>query len=122
MESASPGWANVREAEDFVRGELQVPFGLIYVSKVGGATSNVAFRDNVLAAYLAYRAAGGRPDHLELTSWYPFPTSNLSEDDEETAPFMNLVRDFARPGGVASRVAPETPVASPVALVRSPTV
>ena len=74
MESASPGWVNVREVENFVRGE-SVPFGLIYVSKVGGATSNVAFRDNVLAAYRAYRAAGGRPDHLELTSWYAFPTS-----------------------------------------------
>jgi hypothetical protein len=117
MESASPGWANVREAEDFVRGQLQVPFGLIYVSKVGGATSNVAFRDNVLAAYLAYRAAGGRPDHLELTSWYPFPTSNLPEDDEETAPFMNLVRDFTRLGGVAPRA---TPVASRSAGVGSP--
>ena len=53
MESAALGWANVREAEDFVRGELGVPFGLIYVSKIGGATSNVAFRDNVLAAYRA---------------------------------------------------------------------
>ncbi len=117
MESASPGWANVREAEDFVRGELQVPFGLIYVSKVGGATSNVAFRDNVLAAYLAYRAAGGRPDHLELTSWYPFPTSNLPEDDEETAPFMNLVQNFTRLGGVAPRA---TPVASRSGGVGSP--
>jgi hypothetical protein len=121
MESASPGWANVREVENFVRGELRVPFGLIYVSKVGGATSNVAFRDNVLAAYLAYRAAGGRPDHLELTSWYAFPTSNLPEDDEETAPFMNLVRDFALLGGVALRTTPGTPlVASPGAGVGSP--
>ncbi len=109
MESALPGWANVREVEDLVRGELGVPFGLIYVSKVGGATSNVAFRDNVLAAYRAYHAAGGRPDHLELTSWYAFPTSNLPEDDEASAPFMNLVRDFARLGGVAPRATPETP-------------
>jgi len=122
MESAAPGWVNLHEAEDFLRGELGVPFGLLYVSKIGGETSNVAFRDAVLDAYRAYRAAGGRPDHLELTSWYAYPTSNLPEDDEAGAPFMNLVRDFARPGGVASRVAPETPVASPVALVRSPTV
>ena len=119
MESASPGWANVREVEDLVRGELGVPFGLIYVSKVGGATSNVAFRDNVLAAYLAYRAAGGHPDHLELTSWYAFPTSNLPEDDEATAPFMNLVRNFARLGGVAPRATPGTP-AHPPAVVGSP--
>jgi len=119
MESASPGWANVREVEDLVRGELGIPFGLIYVSKVGGATSNVAFRDSVLAAYRAYRTAGGRPDHLELTSWYAFPTSNLPEDDEANAPFMNLVRDFALLGGVAPQVAPGTPVASPVAVVRS---
>jgi hypothetical protein len=111
MESASPGWVNVREVEDLVRGELRVPFGLIYVSKVGGATSNVAFRDNVLAAYRAYRAAGGRPDHLELTSWYAYPTSNLPEDDEATAPFMNLVRDFARLGGVAPRATTGTPPA-----------
>jgi len=121
MESASPGWANVREVEDFVRGELRIPFGLLYVSKLGGATSNVAFRDTVLAAYLAYRAAGGRPDHLELTSWYAFPTSNLPEDDEETAPFMNLVRDFSLLGGVALRATPGTPlVASPGAGVGSP--
>jgi hypothetical protein len=120
MESASPGWANVREAEDFVRGELGVPLGLIYVSKVGGATSNVAFRDNVLAAYRAYRAAGGRPDHLELTSWYAFPTSNLPEDDEATAPFMNLVRDFARLGGVARGATPGTPPASSSVAVGSP--
>jgi hypothetical protein len=118
MESAAPGWANVREAEDLVRGELGVPFGLLYVSKVGGATSNMAFRDNVLAAYRAYRAAGGRPDHLELTSWYAFPTSNLPEDDEATAPFMNLVRNFAHLGGVAPRATPGTP-ASPSAIVGS---
>lgn len=122
MESASAGWANVREAEELVRGELGVPFGLIYVSKVGGETSNVAFRDNVLAAYRAYHAAGGRPDHLELTSWYAYPTSTLPEDDEATAPFMNLVRDFALLGGVAPRAAPAIrPRASPVAAVGSPT-
>ena len=120
LESASPGWANVREVEDFVRGELGVPFGLLYVSKIGGAISNVAFRDNVLAAYRAYRAAGGRPDHLELTSWYAFPTSNLPEDDEATAPFMNLVRDFARLGGVAPRATPGTPIAVPGVEVGSP--
>ena len=102
-ESAAPGWVNVREVEDFVRGELRIPFGLIYVSKIGGETSNVAFRDAVLDAYRAYHAAGGRPDHLELTSWYAYPTSTLPEDDEATAPFMNLVRDFARLGGVAPR-------------------
>ena len=120
MESAAPGWVNVREVEDLVRGELGIPFGLIYVSKVGGATSNVAFRDAVLDAYRAYRAAGGRPDHLELTSWYAYPTSTLPEDDEASAPFMNLVRDFALLGGVAPQVAPGTPpVASPVAVVGS---
>ncbi len=120
LESAAPGWVNVREAEDFVRGELGVPFGLIYVSKIGGETSNVAFRDAVLDAYRAYRAAGGRPDHLELTSWYAYPTSTLPEDDEANAPFMNLVRDFALLGGVAPQVAPGTPpVASPVAVMGS---
>jgi hypothetical protein len=120
LESAAPGWVNVREAEDFVRDKLGVPFGLIYVSKIGGETSNVAFRDAVLDAYRAYRAAGGRPDHLELTSWYAYPTSTLPEDDEASAPFMNLVRDFALLGGVAPQVAPGTPpVASPVAVVGS---
>ena len=116
MESATPGWTNVREVEDFVRGELGVPFGLIYVSKIGGETSNVAFRDNVLTAYRGYRAAGGRPDHLELSSWYAYPTANLPEADEADAPFMNLVRDFALLGGVAPRAAPGIPpVARPVA-------
>ncbi len=99
-ESALPAWENVRLAEDLVRGELRIPFGLLYVSKIGGDISNVAFRDAVLAAYGAYRAAGGRPDHLVLTSWYRFPDANLPEDDEENAPFMNLARDFARLGGV----------------------
>ena len=112
MESAAPGWIDAREAEDFVRGELGVPFGLIYVSKIGGEISNVAFRDAVLDAYRGYRAAGGRPDHLELTSWYAYPTSTLPEDDEANAPFMNLVRDFALLGGVAPRVAPGTPPAA----------
>ena len=112
MESAAPGWVDVREAEDFVRDELGIPFGLIYVSKIGGETSNVAFRAAVLDAYREYRLAGGRPDHLELTSWYAYPTSTLPEDDEANAPFMNLVRDFVLLGGVASRGAPGTPVAA----------
>jgi hypothetical protein len=99
-ESASPGWENVLQVEGLVREELGVPFGLLYVSKVGGEVSNVAFRDAVLAAYRAYREAGGRPDHLELTSWYRYPDANLPEDDEGRAPFMNLVRNFARLGGV----------------------
>ncbi len=108
-ESASPGWENVLQVEGLVRDELGVPFGLLYVSKVGGDVSNVAFRDSVLAAYRAYREAGGRPDHLELTSWYRYPDANLPEDDEEGAPFMNLVRDFARMGGVMTpaNTAPE---------------
>ena len=80
----------------------------------------MAFRDAVLDAYREYRAAGGRPDHLELTSWYAYPTSTLSEDDEANAPFMNLVRNFALLGGVAPRVVPGTPSgASPVAVVES---
>jgi hypothetical protein len=120
VESVAPGWIDVREAEDFVRGELGIPFGLIYVSRSGGNTSNVAFRDAVLDAYREYRAAGGRPDHLELTSWYAYPTSTLPEDDEASAPFMNLVRDFTRLGGVAPREALGTPpAAGPVTAVRS---
>ncbi|MFN8594322.1 MAG: hypothetical protein U0031_22955, partial [Thermomicrobiales bacterium] len=101
-ESASPGWSNVLEVENFVRNEMHVPFGLIYVSKVGGETSNVAFRDAVLAEYRDYHAAGGRPDHCVLTSWYRYPGANLAETDEDSAPFMNLVRDFARVGGLSS--------------------
>jgi hypothetical protein len=114
MESATPGWENVREAEKFIRGELGVPFGLLYVSKIGGETSNVAFRDNVLDGYRTFHAAGGRPDHLELTSWYAYPATMLPEDDETTAPFMNLVRDFTRLGGVTPRpsLASGTPSAS----------
>ena len=112
MEAAALGWANLREVEEFVRDELGVRFGVLYVSRVGGETSNMAFRDNVLAAYRSFRAAGGRPDHLELTSWYPYPNALLSEDDAANAPFMNLVRDFARLGGVASRAEPDLPPAS----------
>jgi hypothetical protein len=114
MESATPGWTNVRAAENFVRGELGVRFGIIYVSKVGGQQSNVAFRDNVLSAYRDYRAAGGRPDDLELSSWYRFPDANLPEGDEIDAPFMNLALNFIRLGGVFPRPTPSTPVATPV--------
>lgn len=114
MESATPGWTNVREAEDFVRGELGIRFGMIYVSKVGGGQSNVAFRDNVLSAYRDYRAAGGRPDDLELSSWYRYPDANLPEWDEINAPFMNLVLNFVRLGGVFPRPTPPAPVATPV--------
>lgn len=102
MESAA-GWTNARAAEEFVRHRLGVRFGLLYVSKEGGRTSNEAFYANVLAAYGAYRAAGGRPDNLILTSWYPHPTVNLPEDAADDAPFMKLVLDFARLGGSRQR-------------------
>ncbi|CAA9564045.1 MAG: hypothetical protein AVDCRST_MAG19-2072 [uncultured Thermomicrobiales bacterium] len=103
MESASAGWANARAAEALVRTRLGVRFGLLYVSKEGGRTSNEAFYANVLAAHDAYRAAGGRPDNLILTSWYPHPTVNLPEDAADDAPFMKLVLDFARLGGTTAR-------------------
>jgi hypothetical protein len=114
MESATPEWTNVRAAEDFIRGELGVRYGFIYVSKVGGAESNVAFRDNVLTAYRDYRLAGGRPDDLELSSWYRYPDANLPENDEVNAPFMNLVLNFTKLGGVIPRATLATPIASPV--------
>jgi hypothetical protein len=79
-----------------VRDELGIPFGWICVSKVGGATSSVAFRDAVLAGYWAYRKAGGKPDRVILTSWYRYPDWMLPEDDDAGAPFTNLVRDLAR--------------------------
>jgi hypothetical protein len=103
VESVASDWSDLRQAGAFIRNELDIPYGLFYVSRTGGARSNVAFRDNVLAAYQGYRAAGGRPDHLVLTSWYPFPDTMLPEDDQAGAPFMNLVRNFARLGGVRER-------------------
>lgn len=96
VESAGPQAVVVRQAEAFVRDELGTPFGWICVSKVGGATSNVAFRDAVLAGYQAYRASGGQPDRVILTSWYRYPDVMLPEADAAGAPFMNLVRDLAR--------------------------
>jgi hypothetical protein len=104
-ENAAPDWSNLRQAEELIRNELGLQYGLLYISRTGGAISNVAFRDNVLAAYRGYRAAGGRPDHLVLTSWYRYPDAMLPEDDEDGAPFMNLARDFARLGGVTERPA-----------------
>ena len=104
---------NVRAAEDFIRNGLGVRFGLIYVSKEAGRTANQAFYANVLEAYRAFRAAGGRPDDLVLTSWYPHPTVGLSEDSADDYPMMKLVLDFARLGGVTSRTAPAaTPIAA----------
>ena len=50
------------------------------------------------------------------------PTSTLPEDDEATAPFMNLVQEFARLGGVAPRATPGTPPASPSAVVGLPVI
>jgi hypothetical protein len=96
VESAGPRATVVRTAEAFVRAELGVPFGWICVSKVGGATSNIAYRDAVLAGYQEYREAGGLPDRVILTSWYRYPDVMLPEDDAVGAPFMNLVRDCAR--------------------------
>ena len=95
VESAGPRASVVRAAEAFVRDELGIPFGWICVSKEGGATSNVAFRDAVLAGYRGYREAGGRPDRVILTSWYRYPDLMLPEGDDAGAPFTNLVRDFA---------------------------
>lgn len=96
VESAGPRASVVRAAETFVRDELGIPFGWICVSKEGGATSNIAFRDRVLAGYQEYREAGGKPDRVILTSWYRYPDLMLPEDHESGAPFTNLVRDFAR--------------------------
>jgi hypothetical protein len=118
LERAALDWSNVRRAEEFVRNELGLPCGLLLVSRTGGATSNVSFRDNVLAGYLAYRAAGGRQDHLVLTSWYRYPNAMLPEDDEAGAPFSNLVRDLARLGGVVERPV-GIPMATPVAVAET---
>lgn len=111
VESAGPTANVVRSAESFVQAELGLPFGWICVSKVGGATSNVAYRDAVLAGYAAYREAGGHPDRVILTSWYRYPDLMLPEDDEAGAPFMNLVRDVARLDGARKASAAATPVA-----------
>jgi hypothetical protein len=94
VESAGPQASVVRRVEAFVRDELGIPFGWICVSRVGGATSNVAFRDAVLASYEEYRNAGGQPDRMIMTSWYRYPDLMMPEDDEAGAPFMNLVRNF----------------------------
>lgn len=114
VESAGPRATVVRTAEAFVRAELGIPFGWICVSKVGGATSNVAFRGAVLAGYQEYLEAGGQPDRVILTSWYRYPDAMLPEDDELGAPFMNLVRDFARLDASRQATAAATPVATSV--------
>lgn len=98
VESAGPRATVVRAAEAIVQDELGIPFGWICVSKVGGATSNVAFRDAVQAGYQEYQEAGGQPERLILTSWYRYPDVMLPDDDEAAASFLNLVRDFARLG------------------------
>ena len=100
LEAADAGWANARAAEDFVRNDLGIKVGLIYVSAEGGETSDEAFYAGVLEAYRGFREAGGRPDRLVLTSWYPHPTANLPERSASGHPFMKLVLDFAGLGGV----------------------
>jgi len=101
LEAATAGWANARAAENFIRTELGLPVGLLYVSKEGGQTSNQAFYAGVLKAYRGFRAAGGRPDHVILTSWYAHPTTNLPERSAHGYPFLKLVLDVARLGRVA---------------------
>jgi hypothetical protein len=100
-EAATPGWANARAAEDLIRSELGIRFGLLYTSNVAGRTSDAAFHDAVLAAYQQFHAAGGRPDHLILTSWHPYPSRDLPEDAAQGFPFMKDVLEFSRLGGVA---------------------
>jgi hypothetical protein len=99
-EAATPHWANARAAEDLIRGELGVRFGLLYTSNVAGRTSDAAFHDAVLAAYRGFHEAGGRPDDLVLTSWHPYPSRDLPEDDPHGFPFMKDVVEFAGLGGV----------------------
>ena len=102
-ETATPGWANARAAEDLIRGELGIRFGLLYTSNTAGRTSDAAFHAAVLAGYRAFRAAGGRPDDLILTSWHPYPSRDLPEDDAEGFPFMKDVLEFSLLGGVVVR-------------------
>jgi hypothetical protein len=106
-EAATPHWANARAAEDLIRGELGVRFGLLYTSNVAGRTSDAAFHDAVLAAYQEFRAAGGRPDALVLTSWHPYPSRDLPEDDPQGFPFMKDILEFARLGGVVENESQE---------------
>ena len=106
MEAATADWANARAAEDFVRHDLGLRVGITYTSKDGGRTSNEAFYANVLEAFRAFRAAGGRPDDLWVTSWYPHPTVSLPEDATDDAPLMKVVLDFARLGGVTAKATP----------------
>jgi hypothetical protein len=102
-EAATPGWANARAAEDLIRGELGIRFGLLYTSNTAGRLSDAAFHDAVMAAYRDFRNAGGRPDNLVLTSWHAYPSHDLPENDPEGFPFMKDVLEFGRLGGVVER-------------------
>jgi hypothetical protein len=99
-EAATPGWANARAAEELIRGELDIRFGLLYTSNTAGRTSDAAFHDAVLNAYRQFRSAGGRPDDLIPTSWHPYPSRDLPEDAAQGFPFMKDVLEFSRLGGV----------------------
>lgn len=102
-EAATPGWANARAAEALIRDELGIPFGLLYTSNTAGRASDTAFHDAVMTAYRAFRAAGGRPDNLILTSWHPYPSRDLPENDPGEFPFMKDALELGRLGGVVAR-------------------
>jgi hypothetical protein len=99
-EAATPGWTNARAAEDLIRGELGIRFGLLYTSNTAGRSSDAAFHDAVMAAYRDLRDAGGRPDDLILTSWHAYPSRDLPENDPAGFPFMKDVLEFGHLGAV----------------------
>jgi hypothetical protein len=68
-----------------------------------------------LAAQAGFTAAGGGPDDIFLTSWYPYPSHNLPEDAATDFPFMRTVLAVATNAAIIPRSFPAgaTPIAQP---------
>ncbi|MDZ4255983.1 MAG: hypothetical protein U1C71_00070, partial [archaeon] len=71
-----------------------IRFGIYYGSAEGGHTSNQAFYENTLRDLVDFKAAGGDPDDIAISSYFPLPDDLYPETDAYS--MTNTTRDFYR--------------------------
>ncbi|MBI4096826.1 MAG: hypothetical protein HY428_00225 [Candidatus Levybacteria bacterium] len=72
---------DLKDLEQFIRQDLNIPFGLVYTADKDITKSNAAYHTRVLRRYTEYFKAGGRPNNYLVTSWFRFPTRYLPDND-----------------------------------------
>jgi len=72
------GWAKLVALAAAVRSH-GLRFGLILNSEAGGTAGDQEFHDQTLAAFTAFKNAGGRSDDVIVQSWYPHPSAMAPE-------------------------------------------